>query len=161
MANEARHNTVGGIAFGVFFFNSDDDGISGNYALHAKKAVSERVAEREPRVRDSGWNVLSGDLFEPQNIQTILATTAIYPDATRLGSAIREGFAASRMPDYTPYVIGMFMCPLDALIHADTRMKQDRVAGYLGLATFDLPHEEVLKEISEALTLPMTSLHTV
>jgi hypothetical protein len=121
-----------GIDFGIFFFNSSDRGISGNYALHAKMAVRERIAEHEPRVRGSGWHVLSGDLFGPENIQVVLTTTGISPDATRLDSALRQAFAAGRMPEYVPYVIGMFMCSIDALVHADTRMKQDGVAGYLG-----------------------------
>jgi len=147
--------------FGIFFFNSSDEGISGNYAMHAKKAVRERVAEREPRVRDGGWHILSGDLFGPRNIQILLTTAAISPDGSRIDSALRQGFAESRMPSYIPYVIGMFMCPLDALRHADTRLKQDKVAGYLGLATFVLPHQNALREISEGLSLPMTSLHSV
>jgi len=149
------------IDFGLFFFNSNDEGISGNYALHAKKALSERVAEREPRVRDSGWHILSGDLFGPRNVQILLTTAAISPDATRIDAELRQGFAAGRMPGFIPYVIGMFMCPIDALRHADTRLKQDKVAGYLGLATFTLPNESALMEIGQALSLPMTSLHSV
>jgi hypothetical protein len=64
-------------------------------------------------------------------------------------------------PEFIPYVVGMFMCPLQALRHADTRLKVDRVAGYLGLATFVLPDENALREISEGLSLPMTSLDSI
>jgi hypothetical protein len=149
------------IDFGIFFFNSNDEGVSGNYALHAKKAVSERVAEREPRVRGSGMHVLSGDLFGPRSIHIILTSPVASPDAARLDPVLQQLFAANRMPSFVPYLIGMFMCPLDALRHADTRLKRDKVAGYLGLATFILPHENALQEISEGLSLPMTSLHSV
>jgi hypothetical protein len=152
---------MGPIDFGMFFFNSDDDEIAGNYAMHAKKVVCERVAEREPRVRESRWSILSGDLFGPRSIQILLTTSAMSPDKTRIDSELQQGFAAGRMPSFVPYVIGMFMCPLDALRHADTRLKQDKVAGYLGLATFILPDQKTLQEISEALTLPMTSMHSV
>ncbi len=149
------------IAFGIFFFNSDDGGIRGNYALHAKLAVCERAADRHPNVRDDGWHVLSGDLFGPRNIHVILTSLVALPDASRLDGDLQRGFAAGRMPAFVPYLIGMFMCPLDALRHADTRLKQDRVAGYLGLATFVLPNENALREISEGLGLPMTPLNSV
>jgi hypothetical protein len=55
----------------------------------------------------------------------------------------------------------MFMCPLDALKHADARLKEDNIAGYLGLATFILPNENGLREIAEGLSLAMTSLDSV
>lgn len=147
--------------FGIFFFKSDDEGISGNYALHAKKAVCQRVAEREPRVQHSDWRVLSGDVLGPGNIHLILNSPVLSPDSSRVDPALKQVFAADEMPGFVPYVIGMFMCPQDALRHADTRMKNDKVAGYLGLATFVLPNLNVVMEISQGLCLPTTSLHSV
>lgn len=149
------------IDFGIFFFNSDDSGISGNYALHAKMALRERVAERYPKVLGDGWHVLSGDLFGPRNIQIILTSLVSLPDASRLVGSLQQAFADGRMPPFVPYLVGVFMCPFDALRHADGRLKQDRVAGYLGLATFVLPNENALREISEALSLLMTQLNSV
>lgn len=154
---------VSHIDLGIFFFKSDDERISGNYALHAKKAVCQRVAEREPRVQDSGWQVLSGDLLGPEgpsNIQLILNSPVLSPDSSRVDPALKQIFAAGRMPGFVPYVIGMWLCPLDALRFADTRMKNDKVAGYLGLATFVLPNLNALMEISNGLCLPTTSLHS-
>lgn len=152
---------VSHIDLGIFFFKSDDERITGNYALHAKKEVSQRVAEREPRVQDSGWRVLSGDLLGPSNMQLILNSPVLSPDSSRVDPALKQVFAAGRMPGFVLYVIGMWMCPLDALRFADTHMKSDKVAGYLGLATFVLPNLNALMEISNGLCLPTTSLHSV
>jgi hypothetical protein len=149
------------IEFGMFFFNSSHSGISGNYALHAKQAIRERVAEREPRVRNSGWHVLSGDLFGFSNLQIILGTATVSPDATRLDPVLHRAVTGGPELEFVPYVVGMFMCPLDILRHADRRLKADRVVGYLGLATLVLPNENALREISEGLSLPMTSLHSI
>ena len=82
----------------------------------------------------------------------------VSPDSTRGDSAILERFAAGQMPDFVPYVLGMFMIPLDALRLADTRLKRDKVAGYLGLATFVLRNVRALKAIADALSLPMIPL---
>jgi len=149
------------IRLGIFFFNSDDGRISGNYALHAKMALRERVAERYPRVMDPGWHVLSGDLFGPRNIQIILTTSGVLSDAARVDSTLRRAFAEGNMPAFVPYLIGLFMCPLDVLQHADDRLKADNVAGYLGLTTMMLPNEKALREIAEALSLPMTEFNSV
>jgi len=149
------------IDFGIFFFNPNDDGISGNYAMHAKSAVRTRVAERYPNVLNDGWHVLSGDLFGPRNIHMIITSAVGSPDASRVDLELTDAFAEGRMPPFVPYVIGMFMCPLDALRHADSRLKKDKIAGYLGLATLVLPNEKALHEVSEALVLPMTKLNSI
>lgn len=158
---QGQSKSASGIDFGIFLFNSSDQGISGNYALHAKMAVSKRVAERDKRVRDESWPVLSGDLFGTGFLQAALDTAGISPDATRLDSSLLETFGKCQTPEYILYVIGIFMCPLDALIHADKCMKQDGIAGYLGLATFVLPHEDVLREFSKGMSLPITKLHSI
>jgi hypothetical protein len=47
--------TMSRIDFGVFFFNSHDEGISGNCVLHAKKALCERVAISTARQCGGRW----------------------------------------------------------------------------------------------------------
>jgi hypothetical protein len=103
------------IDFGIFFFNADDRGISGNYAMHAKMAVRDRVAEPDAKVLDGGWRVLSGDLFGPRNIHIVLTSLVGSPDPSRVDTALLRTFADGRIPNFVPYVIGMFMCPLEAL----------------------------------------------
>ena len=149
------------IDFGIFFFNSDDDGISGNYALHAKLAVRMRVAECYPNVLNDGWHVLSGDLFGPRNVHMIITSHMGSPDASRVDLELTDTFAEGRMPPFVPYVIGMFMCPAEAMRFADERLKKDKVAGYLGLATLVLPNEQALHELANGLTLPMTELNSI
>jgi hypothetical protein len=149
------------VDFGIFFFNSEDSEISGNYALHAKLALRTRVAERFPRVLDDGWHVLSGDLFGPRNIHMIITSAVGSPDASLVDLELTDAFAEGRMPGFVPYVIGMFMCPAEAMRFADGRLKKDKVAGYLGLATLVLPNEQALLEVANGLMLPMTKLNSI
>jgi len=150
-----------GIPFGMFFFNSSDKGISGNYALHAKKAVSVRVAEQAPMILDAKWEVLSGDLFDSERVKDLLDNSDLKPDLSLLDANLKSCFTKGRSPDYIVYLIGMFMCPSPALRHADTRLKNDKCAGYLGLATFSLPKQDAIVKIGMGLSLSMTSMHSV
>lgn len=149
------------VDFALFFFNSDNEAITGNYAVHAKDSICSRVAERDPRVRSLGWHVISGDLLGLGNLKTLLHTSAVSPDGSQLDSSFLNSVEAGGRLGFVPYVVGLFACPTDAMRHADLRLKQDEVAGYLGSAFFTLPNEKALQEISEGLGLPMTSLHSI
>jgi len=152
--------TANNINFGFFFFNSDDENISGNYALHAKNALITRIAEQDPRVRDPTVKVISGDLFGAKNIQTMLTMSEIKPSATLLDADLRLAFTDGRMPGFTPYLVGFFTVRIDALQHADKHLRRDKIAGYRGLATFTLQHPGEVAEVGRILSVPMTSLHS-
>ena len=145
------------VDFGLFFF--DPTGRGADHAAHARQLVARAVGEREPVVHETGWHVLSGDLYGARNVQALMGKADLHPDWTRIDGALQRDFEEGHIPAFVPYVVGVFICPVGALRHGDSRLKEQRAAGYLGLATFVLPNLDLLHDISHALLLPITSLN--
>lgn len=165
--SNCKKDNLSNITLGIFVFNSEDKGISGNYARHAKMALRERLAESAPMVLDDGWHVLSGDLLTDstvRNMKKILKTAKNKSNTILLDSNLYTKFTSGELPSYIPYLIVVFYCPKEALKHADKRLKQDKTAGYAGAILLDISKEfeiNTLKEINNGLYLSMTKLGSV
>lgn len=150
------------VSYGMFLFNSGDEGISGNYDYHARKAVRDRVGERNARVLGSEWLVHHGDILlgltaVRTNMKNILADGGC--NSKKLDAALKTALAKGSDPGYVPYAIGMFGVRFADLEYADERLRRDRVAGYKGLIMFLLGSAEQAMELGEyGLSLPLHEL---
>jgi hypothetical protein len=148
----------------MFLFNSGDEGITGNYDYHARKAVRERVGQQDGRVLGSEWLVHHGDILlglstVRTNMKNILADDGC--NSKKLDAALKTALAKGGDPGYVPYAIGMFGIRFAALEYADERLMRDKVAGYKGLMMFLLGNAQQAMELGEyGLSLPLHELNS-
>jgi len=132
------------VPYGMFLFNCADEGITGNYDYHARKAVRERIGQQDGRVLASEWLVHHGDILlglntVRTNMKNILADDGCNPK--KLDPALRTALAKGGDPGYVPYAIGMFGIRFADLEYADERLTciihedaEDEALGGAGLA---------------------------
>jgi hypothetical protein len=150
------------IAIGLFFFNSDDKGISEDYDRHAKRAIRRGLRERVPRVLGSDYHVFSGDILGGDravsaNIQNILSDSGCKCEA--LENGLRTSLQRGDYPGFVPYVLGTAGIPFPELKRVDRHLKHDKVAGYLGLTMFAVKDAHQAMEMGNGLALPFTELN--
>jgi len=116
------------VSYGIFFFNSGDEDITENYGYHAKKAVRERIRERDRRVLASEWLVHHGDILLGLDAVRINMKNILTDDgcnSKKLDTTLKTSLAKGVDPGYVPYAIGMF-----GITFADERLRRDRIAVY-------------------------------